>query len=109
MQQSLSTLQPSYTSLLKHSTLFSLPPCFVPSALITMPIRNPFRRAGVPEHVDEAQRSAPENGFRSTAVSGATPLQIKDPTEYKLSGETPMPTTRGLHRVNRRLRWSRDQ
>ncbi|CAN9154672.1 unnamed protein product [Alternaria alternata] len=52
-----------------------------------MPIRNPFRRAGVPEAADEAQRSAPENGFKSTAVSGATPLQVKDPVEYKLSGE----------------------
>jgi hypothetical protein len=61
-----------------------------------MPIRNPFRRAGVPEPVDEAQRSAPENGFKSTAVSGATPLQIKDPIEYKLSGET-------LHGAKRRL------
>jgi hypothetical protein len=52
-----------------------------------MPIRNPFRRAGVPEAVEDAQRSAPENGFKSTAVSGATPLQVKDPVEYKLSGE----------------------
>jgi hypothetical protein len=72
-----------------------------------MPIRNPFRRVGVPEPVDEAQRSAPENGFKSTAVSGATPLQIKDPIEYKLSGETPFQretaTMRGLHRVNGRL------
>jgi hypothetical protein len=72
-----------------------------------MPIRNPFRRAGVPEPVDEAQGSAPENGFKSTAVSGATPLQIKDPIEYKLSGETPLrretSTMRGLHRVNGRL------
>ncbi|RAR09398.1 Family 51 glycoside hydrolase [Stemphylium lycopersici] len=50
-----------------------------------MPIRNPFRRAGPPEQVDETQRSAPENGFKSTAVSGATPLQVKDPAEYKLS------------------------
>ncbi|KAF1841018.1 uncharacterized protein K460DRAFT_371010 [Cucurbitaria berberidis CBS 394.84] len=50
-----------------------------------MPIRNPFRRAGVPEPVDEAQRSTPENGFTNTAVSGAQPLQIKDPVEYKLS------------------------
>jgi hypothetical protein len=39
----------------------------------------------VPEAADEAQRSAPENGFKSTAVSGATPLQVKDPVEYKLS------------------------
>lgn len=54
-----------------------------------MPIRNPFRRAGAPDQVDEAQRNAPENEFKSTAVSGAQPLQIKDPTEYKLSGETP--------------------
>ncbi|OAL50467.1 hypothetical protein IQ07DRAFT_427170 [Pyrenochaeta sp. DS3sAY3a] len=50
-----------------------------------MPIRNPFRRAGAPDQVDEAQRNAPENEFKSTAVSGAQPLQIKDPTEYKLS------------------------
>ncbi|KAF1831492.1 hypothetical protein BDW02DRAFT_47110 [Decorospora gaudefroyi] len=50
-----------------------------------MPIRNPFRRAGVPEPVDEMPRSAPEGGFKNTAVSGATPLQIKDPIEYKLS------------------------
>jgi hypothetical protein len=72
-----------------------------------MPIRNPFRRAGVPEPVDEAQRSAPENGFKSTAVSGATPLQIKDPIEYKLSGEIPSrretPVMWWLYRVNRRL------
>ncbi|RMZ68889.1 Family 51 glycoside hydrolase [Pyrenophora seminiperda CCB06] len=50
-----------------------------------MPIRNPFRRTGGPEPVEEAQRSASENGFKNTAVSGTTPLQIKDPIEYKLS------------------------
>ncbi|EDU40143.1 predicted protein [Pyrenophora tritici-repentis Pt-1C-BFP] len=50
-----------------------------------MPIRNPFRRTGGREPVEEAQRSAPENGFKTTAVSGTAPLQIKDPTEYKLS------------------------
>jgi hypothetical protein len=53
-----------------------------------MPIRNPFRRAGVPEAVDESQRNAAENGFKDTTVSGAKPLQVKDPAEYKLSGET---------------------
>ena len=51
-----------------------------------MPIRNPFRRAGAPEAVDEGQRDAAENGFKDAAVSGAKPLQIKDPAEYKLSG-----------------------
>jgi hypothetical protein len=50
-----------------------------------MPIRNPFRRAGAPEVVDEGQRNAAENGFTDTTVSGAKPLQIKDPAEYKLS------------------------
>ncbi|KAF2856142.1 hypothetical protein T440DRAFT_531322 [Plenodomus tracheiphilus IPT5] len=50
-----------------------------------MPIRNPFRRAGVPEQIDEVQRSTPENGFKDTTVSGAKPLQLKDPAEYKLS------------------------
>ncbi|KAF2833126.1 hypothetical protein CC86DRAFT_277667 [Ophiobolus disseminans] len=51
-----------------------------------MPIRNPFRRApGAPEAVEENQRNAAENGFKDTTVSGAKPLQIKDPAEYKLS------------------------
>lgn len=50
-----------------------------------MPIRNPFRRA--PEATEEAQRSANDNEFKNTAVSGAQSLQIKDPAEYKLSGE----------------------
>jgi hypothetical protein len=49
-----------------------------------MPIRNPFRRA--PEATDEAQRNAPDNEFKNTAVTGAQPLQIKDSAEYKLSG-----------------------
>jgi hypothetical protein len=53
-----------------------------------MPIRNPFRRAGAPEVVDESQKNAAENGFKDTTVSGAKPLQIKDPAEYKLSGKT---------------------
>lgn len=52
-----------------------------------MPIRNPFRRAGAPDQTEDAQRNAPENGFKDTTVSGAKPLQIKDPIEYKLSGE----------------------
>jgi hypothetical protein len=59
-----------------------------------MPIRNPFRRVNVPEPMDETQRSAPENGFKNTAVSGATPVQTKDPIEYKLSGETPLTCAR---------------
>lgn len=49
-----------------------------------MPIRNPFRRA--PEAADEAQRNATDNEFKSTAVSGSQPLQLKEPAEYKLSG-----------------------
>jgi hypothetical protein len=52
-----------------------------------MPIRNPFRRAGAPEVVEEGQRTSAENGFKDTTVSGAKPLHIKDPAEYKLSGE----------------------
>ena len=93
-----------------------------------MPIRNPFRRAGVPEAVDEAQRSAPENGFKSTAVSGATPLQVKDPVEYKLSGEISrnapgaqtcsclnmfpfkhVPEAASAHRMNGRLQCDRNK
>ncbi|KAH8731002.1 hypothetical protein GQ44DRAFT_605543 [Phaeosphaeriaceae sp. PMI808] len=50
-----------------------------------MPIRNPFRRAGAAEVVDESQQNGTDNGFRDTTVSGAKPLQLKDPAEYKLS------------------------
>ncbi|EUC37589.1 hypothetical protein COCCADRAFT_84964 [Bipolaris zeicola 26-R-13] len=50
-----------------------------------MPIRNPFRRAGAPDQADDAQRNAPENDFKTATVSGATPLQLEDPAEYKLS------------------------
>lgn len=69
-----------------------------------MPIRNPFRRAGAPEQADDALRIAPENGFKNAPVSGTQPLQLKDPAEYKLSGETPSPCVlRAVHCVNRRL------
>jgi hypothetical protein len=66
-----------------------------------MPIRNPFRRAGAPEAVDDSQRSAAEGGFKDTTVSGTKPLQIKDPAEYKLSGEAPS-TCAKVHCVFRR-------
>lgn len=52
-----------------------------------MPIRNPFRRAGAPEVLDENQRNPAENGFKDTTVSGSKPVQIKDSAEYKLSGK----------------------
>jgi hypothetical protein len=50
-----------------------------------MPIRNPFRRAPGAEAA-EAPNGA-DTGFKNTAVSGAKPLEIKDTTEYKLSGK----------------------
>lgn len=52
-----------------------------------MPIRNPFRRAPGAEATDEGQRNGADNDFKNTAVSGAKPLEIKDTTEYKLSGK----------------------
>lgn len=51
-----------------------------------MPIRNPFRRAPGAEAADAPNAS--DNGFNNAAVSGAKPLEIKDTTEYKLSGKT---------------------
>jgi hypothetical protein len=60
-----------------------------------MPIRNPFRRAPGAEATDEAQRNGADNGFKTTAVSGAKPQETKDTTEYKLSGKT----IRGYPRV----------
>lgn len=53
-----------------------------------MPLRNPFRRAGGVEVLDDSQRGAAERGFQNTAVSGAKPVQIKEPAEYKLSGKS---------------------
>ncbi|KAF2019029.1 hypothetical protein BU24DRAFT_405748 [Aaosphaeria arxii CBS 175.79] len=50
-----------------------------------MPIRNPFRRAGGVEVIDENQRPSADRGFQNTAVNGTNPVQIKEPTEYKLS------------------------
>ncbi|KAF2686487.1 hypothetical protein K458DRAFT_415847 [Lentithecium fluviatile CBS 122367] len=50
-----------------------------------MPIRNPFRRAGAVEALDDAQRSASEHATQGSAPAGTKPLQIKDPAEYKLS------------------------
>jgi hypothetical protein len=54
-----------------------------------MPIRNPFRRAGGAEIVDENQRNAP--GFENTTVAGAKPIEVKEPVEYKLSGMWGLP------------------
>jgi len=50
-----------------------------------MPIRNPFRRAGAPETLDDDPRIASERGTQGPP--GTKPLQIKDPAEYKLSGK----------------------
>lgn len=54
-----------------------------------MPIRNPFRKvAGGVEVQDENQplsRSGADRGFQQTAVAGSKPVDIKEPTEYKLS------------------------
>lgn len=45
-----------------------------------MPIRNPFRRTPGLGVVDDASDA------NNTMDQGAKPLQIKAPTEYKLSG-----------------------
>ena len=54
-----------------------------------MPIRNPFRRAPGAEALDDGQRDAAERGFQNTAIGGPRPIEIKEPTEYKLSGKSP--------------------
>ena len=45
-----------------------------------MPIRNPFRRTPGVEVVDDAAER------KNDVNAGTKPLQIKEPTEYKLSG-----------------------
>jgi hypothetical protein len=52
-----------------------------------MPIRNPFRRAGGAETLDGSRNGA-ERGFSNTSGGGTKPLDIKEPIEYKLSGES---------------------
>jgi hypothetical protein len=52
-----------------------------------MPIRNPFRKAVGVEPQDENQRPGAGGGFQQTPVAGARPVEIKEPTEYKLSGK----------------------
>jgi hypothetical protein len=55
-----------------------------------MPIRFPFRRAGP---ADANQPNTAESKFENTAVSGTKPKDIKEPVEYKLSGEhLPLPS-----------------
>lgn len=59
-----------------------------------MPIRNPFSKKvlGEIEVRDENlpfQRRGPDGGFQKTNVTGARPIEIKEPTEYKLSGKMP--------------------
>jgi hypothetical protein len=51
-----------------------------------MPIRNPFRRTAGQEGVLD-DRTASDRQAQNIAGSGAKPLQIKEPTEYKLSGK----------------------
>ncbi|KAF2003294.1 hypothetical protein P154DRAFT_429360 [Amniculicola lignicola CBS 123094] len=66
-----------------------------------MPIRNPFRRAGGVEPVDDGQRTPADHTSQKNAVLGLNPLETKEPTEYKLSAEIndsgvylpPSPTT----------------
>jgi hypothetical protein len=53
-----------------------------------MPIRNPFRRAGGADSINENQRPAPEAGFQNTAVAGTKPIAVKETSEYKLSGKS---------------------
>ncbi|PVH96425.1 hypothetical protein DM02DRAFT_119561 [Periconia macrospinosa] len=51
-----------------------------------MPIRNPFRRAGAADMLED--RPAAERGTQvsvNTTSTGAKPLQAKEPAEYKLS------------------------
>lgn len=54
----------------------------------TMPIRNPFRRAGAADTADDPQR--PSSAAASSAA--AKPIQITDPAEYKLCGTSGCPS-----------------
>ena len=56
-----------------------------------MPIRNPFRKTvGGVEVNDENRplsRGGADRGFQNTPVAGSKAVDIKEPTEYKLSGK----------------------
>lgn len=56
-----------------------------------MPIRNfnPFKKAPTAQDLYEQNngiRSSTEKGFQDASVKAANPIEIKEPTEYKLSG-----------------------
>ncbi|KAF2088787.1 hypothetical protein K490DRAFT_72495 [Saccharata proteae CBS 121410] len=54
-----------------------------------MPIRNPFKRTGGVDVQDENSRPIPrsgaDRGFQRADAVGSTPVDIKEPAEYKLS------------------------
>lgn len=57
-------------------------------------IRNPFRTRTIggvePQDenrpISQQRNGAERNGFQQTSVVGTKPVDIKEPTEYKLSG-----------------------
>jgi len=63
-----------------------------------MPIRNfnPFKKAPTAQEIYEQNngiRNSTDKGFQDAAVKAATPIEIKEPPEYKLSG---MPLLRNV-------------
>lgn len=54
-------------------------------------IRNPFRKSGVEPQGENRPplQGGADRGFQQTKVVGAKPVDIKEPTEYKLSGMLP--------------------
>jgi len=52
-----------------------------------MPIRNPFKKSVTAFEIHEQNsRDTAEKGFQQANVNGIKPLEIKEPTEYQLSG-----------------------
>merc|ERR1711981_782020 len=70
-----------------HAILSS--PTYLPSK-VRMPIRNfnPFKKAPTAQEIYEQNngiRNSTDKGFQDAAVKAATPIEIKEPPEYKLS------------------------
>lgn len=53
-----------------------------------MPIRNPFKKSVTAAELHEQNlRDASDKGFKTADVNGIKAIEIKEPTEYQLSGK----------------------
>jgi hypothetical protein len=72
-----------------------------------MPIRNPFRKTAPGLDTEETPRDS-TGGFQTTSTTGAKPIDVKEPLEYKLSGKPFGPSDPFLAITRDPLPWRAD-